>query len=166
MDMDTVQELNGSFTQSDLSEKYLTFHISEQLYGLSIANVIEIVQVQPVTTLPELPYYAKGIINLRGRIVPIIDINLRFGMPEKEYEDRTCIIIVDLGGLHVGFIVDAVEEVLDIADRLVSPPPKFSGGAGSRFVTGIANLERGMVLILDSKTLLSDAEMDLFGSIS
>jgi len=145
--------------RDDLSNKYLTFKIDGQMYGISIANVIEIVKIQPATTMPELPFYAKGIINLRGRVLPLIDVNLRFNKPEQEYTDRTCIIIVDIDDKHVGFIVDAVDEVLDIDSEKISPPPAFSGGGQNRFVTGVGKMEKHIVLLLNARLLVSDDMM-------
>ena len=143
----------------DLSKKYLTFKVGGQMYGISISNVIEIVKIQEATSMPELPYYAKGIINLRGRVVPLIDVNLRFGKAEQEYTDRTCIIIVDIDNVHVGFIVDAVDEVLDINDDKISQPPSLSSDASSRFVVGVGRMEKCIVLLLNSRMLVSDEMM-------
>lgn len=154
-----------SAANTDLSTKFLTFSVGGQYFGISIRNVIEIVQVEPATPMPELPYYAKGIINLRGKVVPLVDVNLRFGKPEQEYTDRTCIIIIDIDGVDVGFIVDAVDEVLDIEESQISPPPNFSAGRENRFVTGVCKLEKHMVLLLDSKLLFSDSEMGMLGSV-
>jgi len=161
MKMDNINEVIRQLApDSDVSAKYLTFQIDGQHYGVSIANVIEIVQIQPVTELPELPFYAKGVINLRGRVIPLIDVNLRFGKPEREYTDRTCVIIVDIDSVYVGLIVDAVEEVLEIDGGLVTPPPSFSADASARYVTGIGKLDKYMVLLLNSRLLFSDTDMD------
>lgn len=157
-----MQQINPD---DDISMKYLTFRVDSQYYGLPINNVIEIVQMQPATELPELPYYAKGIINLRGRVVPLIDVNLRFGKPEPEYTERTCIIIIDIDGLHAGFIVDQVEEVMDIDQSVVSPPPSFSADMSTRFVTGIGRMEKYLVLLLNERLLLSDTDISMFGAI-
>lgn len=150
----------------DLSTRYLTFQISGQYYGIPIGNVIEIVQVQPSTELPGAPYYMKGVINLRGRVIPLIDMNLRFGKAEQSYTDRTCVVIVDLNSVQVGFIVDAVNEVLDIDASIVSPLPSFSASRESRYITGVGKLEKHMILLLDCRLLLSDSEIDLIGEIA
>lgn len=163
--MDRLNDIiHQSVSGGGASIKYLTFRIDGQNYGISIVNVIEIVQIQPVTELPELPRYAKGIINLRGRVVPLIDANLRFGKPEKEYTDRTCIIIVDFDGTHAGLIVDTVEDVLEIDDSLITPPPAFSSDVPARYVTGIGRLDTCMVLLLDSRLLFSGVAIDKFES--
>ena len=161
--MDSLnQAIHHSAASDDIFMKHLTFHVAGQSYGIPISNVIEIVQIQPATKLPELPFYAKGIINLRGRLIPLIDVNLRFGKKEKQYTDRTCIIIVDINGMYVGLIVDTVDEVLGIDINQISPPPAFSGGASSRYVTGIGKLDNSMILLLNSQLLFSDTDIDSF----
>ncbi len=145
---------------ADVSDKYLTFMVENQLFGLSISNVNGIIQMQPITPMPELPYYVKGIINMRGLVVPIINVNLRFGKMEQEYSDRTCIITLEIGKNQVGIIVDAVEEVLDIEPEAISPRPPLAGQAAS-YVTGIGKVGAKMVLILDSHLLVGD-EMAMY----
>jgi purine-binding chemotaxis protein CheW len=140
----------------------LTFRVAGQYFGIAIQSVIEILQLQEITPIPELPFYSKGIINMRGRVVPIIDLNLRFNKPEQEYSDRTCIIIVDINSTYVGFLVEAVEEVRDIEREKISPPPAYVNDGSSRYVTGIGKLERYMVLLLDGKKILSEGEMGAF----
>lgn len=159
--MDSTGEILRQEEDNDFSTTHLTFQIDGQHYGIPISNVIEIVQIQPATELPELPFYTKGIINLRGRIVPLIDVNMRFGKPEMEYTGRTCIIIVDIDKLHVGLIVDAVQEVLDIPGSLTSKPPDFSGDGSDSYVTRIANMDKYMVLLLDVRMLVSDMGVEI-----
>lgn len=155
---------NGTIRKSSLEDdilaKYLIFRVNGQHYGISIATVTEIVQMLPVTKLPGFPFYVKGIINLRGRIIPLIDMNLWFGKQEREYTERTCIIIADFSGLYMGLIVDAVEEVRDIDGSIVSPPPSFSADDQARYVTGIGKLDKRLVLLLDGCLLFSDTEIN------
>ena len=155
----TPGEMPGS-AEEDLVNKFLTFQAAGQHFGIAIRNVIEIQQLQPITPMPELPPYAKGIINMRGRVVPIIDLNARFGKPQQEYTERTCIIIVDIDSLYVGFLVDAVEEVRDIGREQISPPPAFAHDANtSSYIIGVARLERYMVLLLDGRLILSKGDL-------
>ena len=93
------------------TEKYLTFLIDKQYYAYPIKDVREIIEMQPITEIPEFPSYAKGIIDLRNKVVPIIDVRLRFYKPEIEYTERTCIIVLDIKDIQIGFIVDTVDEV-------------------------------------------------------
>jgi len=151
----------------DDTNKFLTFFCSEKLYGLSIANVNGITQLQDITAMPDLPYYVKGIINLRGVVIPLVDVNLRFGNAEQEYTDRTCIITLEVGGNRIGFIVDAVDAVVDIPQEIISPPPPLAGNL-SGYVTGIAKTgESGtrLVLLLDSNAMVGEVSL-VAGSIN
>lgn len=158
------QFLPGEAVGEDISDKYLTFFVEEQIFGLCISNVTSIIQMQEITSMPELPYYVKGIISMRGLVIPIININLRFGKMEQEYTDRTCIIILEMGEHQVGVIVDAVEEVLDILPEDISPRPTLAGQSAN-YVTGIGKVGGKMVLLLDSHLLVGN-DMGMFDMIS
>jgi len=154
--------LQDSETPQDVSNKFLTFFIENKLYGLSIVNVNGITQIQEITPMPELPHYVKGIINMRGTVIPLIDVNLRFGNMEQEYTDRTCIITLEISGNQVGFIVDAVEAVLDIPQESISLPPPLTGSA-SGYITGIGKTGEGgskIVLLLDSYSMVGEVAMN------
>lgn len=141
---------------TDEADKYLTFFVGEQVYGLSIRQVNGIIQMQEITSMPELPYYIKGIINMRGTVIPVLSVHLRFGQAEQEYHERTCIIILDRGDSQAGVIVDAVEAVLDIPPESIAPHPAMAS-QGESFVTGIAKVGGGkMVLLLDTDLLVGD----------
>ncbi|HWR39448.1 MAG TPA: chemotaxis protein CheW [Patescibacteria group bacterium] len=142
--------------------KYLTFSLGEEIYGIEIKFVTEIVVVgmQSVTTVPDLPEYVQGIINLRGKIIPVIDVRLRFKKPPCDYNDRTCIVIVDIRGIAVGLIVDTVQEVLSIADQDMVPPPQLNSNTyHQRFIKAIGKVNNAVKLILDCDRLLSDDEI-------
>lgn len=140
--------------------KYLTFALGAEVYGIEIRYVTEIIGMQTVTEVPDLPEYVKGIINLRGKIIPVIDVRLRFRKPAKEYNDRTCIVVVDIKGVAVGLIVDTVAEVLTIADQDIVPPPQVNNGSyNQRFTKAIGKVGSDVKLILDCDRLLSDDEM-------
>lgn len=150
-------------TQKD---KYLTFSLGAEVYGIEIKYVIEIIGLQSITEVPDLPEYVKGIINLRGKIIPVIDVRLRFKKPSKEYNDRTCIVVVDVRSLTVGLIVDTVAEVLTIAEQDIVPPPQLNNGAYyQRFTKAIGKVGSDVKLILDCDRLLNDAEVDDLGKI-
>lgn len=153
-------------TNDEMEGKYLTFWTDSQLFGIPIAEVVQIVGMQGVTPIPEYPFYAKGVINLRGAIIPVIDVRLRLGKQEAEYNDRTCIIVTSLGEGSFGFIVDEVDEVTQIHDDQFSEPPKMADGAADQFLTGIARLSSGsdhgekLVLLVDvHKILGQDASL-------
>lgn len=145
---DSVSEMDG---------KYLTFYTGRQLFGVPIADVVQIVGIQEITEVPEFPSYAKGIINLRGTIIPVIDVRLRFGKEEREYDERTCIIVTLIrDSIVVGFIVDAVDAVTNIDDENISEPPRVAEDYSGSYLTGIARHEGRVVLLMDTQRLLSD----------
>lgn len=144
-------------------EKYLTFLLDNESYGISINNVIEIIGIQPITSVPELPDYIKGIINLRGKIIPVMDVRLRFKKEFREYNDRTCIIVVDMDELSIGLIVDSVSEVLVISDQDIIPPPNLNN-VNNRYIKGIGKVGKEVKLILDCNKLIGDEEIDILNN--
>lgn len=150
----------GHQDASEIEGRYLTFWINGQLFGIPIAAVVQIVGVQPITEVPDYPSYAKGIINMRGSIIPIIDVRLRLGKPAAEYNDRTCIIVTNCRDKNYGLVVDEVEEVADVADDRIAPPPKIMDGVTDQFITGIGKMEEGVVLLIDAIRLLGNSQED------
>ncbi|MEG0542194.1 MAG: chemotaxis protein CheW [Angelakisella sp.] len=148
-------------TASEMDGKYLTFFTDNQLFGVSIADVVQIVGMQGITEIPEFPHYAKGIINLRGAIIPVIDMRLRLGKLEAEYNERTCIIVTNINERYIGLIVDQVDEVADIANDLIAPPPTVSG-TGESYLTGIGKLTNKVVLLMDARKLLGNEQLACF----
>jgi purine-binding chemotaxis protein CheW len=138
--------------------RYLTFNLGEEVFGLEIRYVTEIIGIQPVTKIPEVASYIKGIINLRGKIIPVIDMRLKFGKEPIAYDDRTCIIVIDTQELVVGLIVDKVSEVMTIGDENVVPPPDQRTGIRSRYIQGIGKVDGNVKLLLDCKLLLDGDE--------
>lgn len=136
--------------------KYLAFSLGEQQYAISIEYVVDIINVQPITRVPFCPDFVKGITNLRGRAIPIVDLRLRFGKEPQEYTDRTCIIVLEERGSSVGTIVDSVTAVLDLDDSQISAPPAFNQSAEAHFIQGVGKSENGVTLILDCKAVLND----------
>lgn len=146
-------------------DRYLDFLVGNEVFGIEIRYVTEIIGMQSVTEMPEMPNYVKGIINLRGRIIPLIDVRLRFGMEPKPYDDRTCVIVVGVGGFSYGLIVDSVSEVLTIPEEDVSPPPGINTSSGSKFVKNIGKTANGIVLIVDCERLLTADEIGEIGEL-
>ncbi len=158
-------ELEGMVTENGDAEdtqkdKYLTFVVGKEEYGIEIRFVQEINGIQNITDLPDVPHFVKGVINLRGKVIPVIDVRLRFGIKEREYDERTCIIVVNLSQMTVGLIVDSVSEVLDIGEKDIEPPPRASMGAGSRYVQGLGKMNDDVKILLDVRKLLFDEEYD------
>jgi purine-binding chemotaxis protein CheW len=144
--------------------KYLTFLIAGQYFAFSIYDIETIIEIQEIFPIPEFPEYAKGIINLRGLIIPVIDIRLRFHKPETEYNERTCIIIVAIGKIQVGFIVDTVDEVVDIDNSNISPLPKIGGGTGdmAKYITGVGKAKGKIIMLLAANKILNEDELKAY----
>lgn len=153
--MEQVEGQAVVMDQESLKDMYLTYSGGSEIYGIAIKNVREIVGMQKYTEVAELPEYIRGIINLRGRIIPLIDVRLRFGKPAIPYDDRTCVVVVDIEGVAAGLIVDRVEEVLTIPAENIDPLP-VRQGSGSRFVYGIGKLSDSVVLLVDAGIIVSD----------
>jgi purine-binding chemotaxis protein CheW len=145
--------------------KFLTFSLGSESYGIEIRFVTEIIGIQPVTEVPELPEYIRGIINLRGKIIPVMDVRLRFKKVFKEYSERTCIIVIDIKDISLGLIVDKVSEVLSISDENIAPPPDISKSSGNRFVKGIGKVDNEVKLLLDCDKFLQEDEIETIENI-
>ena len=144
--------------------KYLAFTLGEETYGLPILRVKAINNLQPITHVPRMPEAVKGVINLRGKIIPVIDLRLKFGLEERPYNDRTCIIVVELeeGDRTSGLIVDEVSEVLDIPEDGIEPPIA-DAGASLEFLTGIGKAKDKVIMLLDPHRILSTNEIAMLG---
>lgn len=136
-------------TLDDLNGRFLTFYIGDSIYGLELLHVIEIIGVVSITKVPNVPAYIKGIINLRGKVVPVIDVRLKFNQFEKEYDEKTCIIVVDIEDMHVGLIVDSVSEVVTVDKGDLAEPPEFSSGISNRYLQSVANINGRVILNID-----------------
>jgi len=151
--------LQDSISNEDTLEgRFLTFQVGKETYGIEIRYVIEIVGLQPLTEMPEMPEYIKGIINLRGKIIPVMDVRLRFKMPSREYDDRTCIIVVDFDGMSVGLVIDSVSDVMTIGAEQILEKPEISGRDGRGYVKSIGRVEKQVILLIDCEKLLDGGE--------
>jgi len=157
--MSEVAMENSPAVEDTLHGKYLTFMLDQECYGLEISYITDIIQMQPIATLPEVKRYVKGIVNLRGEIVPVMDVRLRFGKPEIAYTERTCIIVARTGQLCVGLIVDSVCEVLKIPDESIAQPPRINGNS-NRFIKSIGKADKDIKLLLDFEKLVADDELE------
>lgn len=141
--------------------KYLLYHLGDEIYGIDIAHVLEIVEMQRITEVPDMPLYFKGVFNLRGKVIPAMDLRIRFNMPSREYDDRTCIIVVQIGTSLVGFIVDTVSEVHDIKEGNIEPPPGFkSDDNKGKYISGLAKMGDDVRIIIDVKRIIEDEDLD------
>ncbi|HIJ79792.1 MAG TPA: purine-binding chemotaxis protein CheW [Deltaproteobacteria bacterium] len=144
-------------TQKD---KYLTFHLAGEDYGIEIAYVTEIIGIQKIVEAPDLPDFIKGVINLRGKVIPVMDVRARFKLALRDYDERTCIIVVNIEENAVGLVVDEVREVADIPEAQVEPPPKSGRKTKSSFIKGMGKLDDEVKIILDVGQLLYDEEVE------
>lgn len=145
--------------EDTLRGRFITFAVDRETYGIEIRYVTEIVGIQPINTLPETPEHIKGIINLRGKIIPVVDMRIKFKKEPLAYNDRTCIIVIDTGDIFAGLIVDEVAEVIAIEDENISPPPKNGTGADCRYLSGIGKVGSEVKLLLDCEKLFNHIEI-------
>lgn len=138
-------------TQKD---KFLTFHLAGEDYGIEIAYVTEIIGIQPITEVPDMPAFVKGVINLRGKVIPIMDVRARFNLQLRDYDGRTCIIVVELQDNCVGLIVDAVNEVMAIPEAQIEPPPATGPHQGGHFLRGLGKIDNQVKILLAIDQLL------------
>lgn len=156
------------FTEQEedtMKGKYLIFSIGKELYGIEIRYITEIISIQPITVVPEMPQYVKGITNLRGKIIPVMDARLRFKKAVREYDQRTCIIVLDTNGITTGLIVDSVSEVIAIADEDIASPPDINKG-GIKYIKGVGKADGNVKLLLDCQKILTDDEVEFFSSVT
>jgi len=140
--------------------RFLTFLIGKETYGIEIRFVTEIIGIQAITEMPEMPVYVKGIINLRGKIIPVMDVRLRFGKQPRAYDDRTCVMVIGFDGASIGFIVDSVSEVLTIPEQDIAELPSMNTGVKNGYIKNIGKAGAGVVLIIDCEKLISADELE------
>ncbi len=157
---------DSSFSDADnIDDMYLTFALANEEYGVGIGVVTEIVGMQRIMSVPDMPHYVKGVINLRGKVIPLMDARLRFGMAEREYDDRTVVIVMDVGDALIGLIVDGVSEVLEIPPSQVDRNGQFGKSAKS-VISGIGKVGERVSILLDTEVLVSDSDISLPASMT
>lgn len=159
--MRELDKENGSLIVEEDTQKglYLTFKVGNEDYGIEIKYVIEIIGIQNITEVPGLPNYIMGIINLRGKIIPVIDVRLKFRKQWIEYNDRTCIVVVDMEDISVGLIVDNVVEVVNIPESEIVNPPETKV-IGINYIKGIGKVNSEVKLLIDCEKLLNEKDVD------
>jgi purine-binding chemotaxis protein CheW len=151
---------------AEVAGKFLTFFLAEEEYGVEILKVSEIIGLLPVTRIPGAPASARGVVNLRGKVIPIIDLRLRFGMETVESTDETCIIVVQFAQMKIGLVVDRVSEVIDIRGEDVDPAPNFGSSVSNEFLLGIAKSSGSVKLLLDIERVLTRSEINVLSEIA
>jgi purine-binding chemotaxis protein CheW len=152
--MDENNEMFGEDT--GIANQYMTFMVGVESYGIKIEFVSEILNMQTITEVPEVPVYIKGIINMRGKILPVMDVRLRFNKEPIEYNDRTCIIVISMSNTMVGLIVDTVREVMEIMPEDIVETEDAAAEMQNRYIKAIGKTETGVILMLDLDRLMSD----------
>jgi purine-binding chemotaxis protein CheW len=151
--------LAGIENEDTQKDKYLTFHLAGEDYGIEIRYVIEIIGIQSITDVPDMPSFIRGVINLRGKVIPVMDVRARFNLEDREYDDRTCIIVVNIEGTEVGLVVDEVSEVAGIPESNVEPPPKTNKNNENSYIQGMGKINNDVKILLDVHKLLFSGEM-------
>lgn len=150
--------------------KFLSFYLSKEEYGIAILKVREIIGMVDVTPLPRTPDFVRGVINLRGKIIPVIDLRLKFGMPPADYTNETCIVVVDVGregesSVQVGCIVDTVSEVLAVDNEQFEAPPRCANASGD-YIAGLGKLKDRVLILLDIDKVIGDLNPALLGQVA
>jgi purine-binding chemotaxis protein CheW len=165
----TLNETAAAAQSDARAGKYLTFHLANEEFGIRVLKVREIMGLQEITAVPQTPGHVKGVINLRGKVVPVIDLRLKFALPAAEYTQRTCIIVTQVQGetspVMVGIVVDGVSEVLNLTGQEIEDTPDFGDDAGVRYLLGMAKVKGKVKILLDIDQVLSTQELHNLGAI-
>lgn len=145
------------------TNSYLTFKLGDEEFGAHVSQVLNILEMTKITEVPKTPEYMKGVINLRGMVLPVIDTRTKFGMPETEYTNNTCIIVMDIENendtIHIGAIVDEVVSVIEIEEKQIEPPPSIGSKYKSEFIYGMAKADDNFIMLIDMQKVISVDEL-------
>lgn len=161
--MEEMEQEEELAEEEDIRQgKYMTFQVEQDVFGIELKYVSEIIQMQPVTPIPEVEPFIEGLINLRGKIIPVIDVAKRFEKTSAEYNDRTCVIVIEVKGIEVGLVINSIAEVVSIEEADILPPPNtmHTSSAQNKFISGIGKVDGKVKLLLDPVKLLSDDALD------
>jgi purine-binding chemotaxis protein CheW len=168
----TATQMDGPALASRAG-KYLTFKLDAEEYGLEILKVQEIIKMMDITRVPRTPDFVRGVINLRGKVIPVVDLRLKFGMASRETTDKTCVIVVQVahgdatsGSMTMGTIVDEVSEVLDIAGEQIEPAPEFGTSVNTDFILGMGKVAKKVVMLLDIDKVIASGELAVVNKVA
>lgn len=164
--MDLEEKLVDEDDEDTQKDKYLTFAVGQEDYGIEISHVTEIIGIQKITDVPDMPGHIRGVINLRGKVIPVMDVRLRFKMSERDYDDRTCIIVVNVNDSPVGLVVDTVKEVADIPEKQIEPPPDVSQGNRQLFIQGLGKMGEEVKILLDVEKLVKKGDLETVQAVA
>jgi purine-binding chemotaxis protein CheW len=164
MELETTKSLDGIIsTLTSRDGKYLTFSLAGEEYGIGILKIKEIIGMMPITSVPQTPSFVKGVINLRGKVIPVVDLRLKFEIPAIGYTERTCIIVVEISGqsgaVKIGIVVDAVSEVLNIKAEDIENTPAFGTRVNTDYILGMAKMGSSVKILLDIDKVLSTQDL-------
>ena len=165
MQTEMVQATEKIGTIKSMEGKYLTFELAGEEYGVEILKVKEIIGIMNITSVPQTPEFVKGVINLRGKVIPVIDLRLKFGMNTKEYDERTCIIVVDINNMVTGIVVDSVSEVLNIKEEEIEETPSFGVKLYTEYILGMAKIKEQVKVLLDIDKVLTSSDVSLLNAM-
>jgi len=149
---------------STVGKEFLTFTLGNEEYGVAILKVQEIRGYDTVTQIPDTPPFLKGVINLRGTIVPVIDLRIKFNLGKADYTELTVMIVLNISGRVVGVVVDGVSDVIMLEDNQIMPPPEFGGAIDTRYLAGLGTVDQRMLILVDIEKLIGSTEMSLFNT--
>jgi len=160
-DIDLIGSIEDEDEENTADNQYLLCKLDREEYGINIADVQSIEELQTIVAVPDMPPYVKGVINLRGQVIPVIDMRLKLAMPDREYDDRNCIVIAKIGNSNIGLIVDTVSEVVTIQEKNIEPAPAFkSGTTKGNYISGIGKLGDEVKILLQVSRLIDDTEIE------
>lgn len=168
--MTELAELSSAeVSTQELAGKYLTFELGGEVYGLEILKVQEIIGMMAVTQVPRTPKFVRGVINLRGKVIPVVDLRIKFGLDSQEDTEKTCIIVVQISQegseVTMGILVDEVSEVLDVASEQIEPPPSFGTAVDTTFIMGMGKIGQRVVMLLEVDKVLGEGEMAMIRQV-
>jgi len=161
-----AEDLLEEDDENTQKDKYLTFAVGREDYGIEICHVTEIIGIQKITEVPDMPGYVKGVINLRGKVIPVMDVRLRFKMEQREYDDRTCIVVVDVDSAAIGLVVDTVKEVADIPSGQIELPPDVAERGTQHYIKGLGKLGEQVKILLDVERLVKKEGLEAIPSLN
>jgi purine-binding chemotaxis protein CheW len=162
--MASIETLPNKIDSGAGARKYLTFVLGHESYGVGVLKVREIIRLLAITAVPQMPPYVKGVINLRGKVVAVVDLRIKFGLAKAENTERTCIVVVEIkskagAGMLMGMIVDAVEEVATIPPADIEPTPDFGGSISTEYILGMAKVRGSVKTLLDIDEVLTSENL-------
>jgi purine-binding chemotaxis protein CheW len=166
MERELLDEEWDEEEEDSMKGRYLAFRVHEEDYGIEIQYVTEIVGIQKIAAVPDMPDFIRGVINLRGQVIPVMDIRTRFRLPPKDYNERTCVIVVNYDEHPIGLVVDSVNEVTNIPEANVCEPPRVAQNESARYIRGIGKVGDEVRIILDVSKLLYGTDADAVAQLS